>query len=346
MSIRPELLRWIRGLDLCNIEASQPLWVTRLILEDARGFLQPIAARTRLPPVRTTIHVGEDWVRMVDGYRRTHELFEFGLLQAGDRIGHGTVLGTGPKAWASQSSWLVQRREDRLDDLLWELARYQAGDLDAPRSRLAIVEHEAHQVGRTIFGSLWDVEAGLKARELRHSTCELRRIGFQANREVPPDSNESAARKLLRAYLTSKGAKRAGEEPIPVWTHPSETEFLLQAREWLHRVLGQWEITIEANPSSNLVISAFPKLEEHPLFRLAPLDPAERAFSVSINTDNPLVFGTCVADEFAYLYHAMLRNGVPSSRALAWLERVRGAGWRSRFTFPPGPSHSPGVCGD
>ena len=153
------------------------------------------------------------------------------------------------------------------------------------------------------------------------------------NKEVPADDKESPAQKLLRKYLTDKSVLRKGQEPVRVETKPSEVEFLTEAREWLYRTLGKWEVTIEANPSSNLVIAAFPTLEDHPLFRLAPLKLSEPHFSVSINTDNPLVFSTCLADEYAYLYAAMLRSHVPSADALAWLARAKKAGWQSRFTL-------------
>ena len=34
-----------------------------------------------------------------------------------------------------------------------------------------------------------------------------------------------------------------------------------------------------------------------------------------------------------FAYYAMLEGGIPAAAALAWLERAREAGWRSRFTL-------------
>ena len=52
--------------------------------------------------IRSTIHVGEDFVRLTQGLWRIHEPIEYGLLRVGDRIGHGLALGIDPKQWASQ----------------------------------------------------------------------------------------------------------------------------------------------------------------------------------------------------------------------------------------------------
>jgi hypothetical protein len=98
------------------------------------------------------------------------------------------------------------------------------------------------------------------------------------------------------------------------------------------------EITVEANPSSNLLIADYLSAEDHPVFRLQPLPSAPELEGepvlVSINTDNPITFASCLADEFAHVYYALLRRGVPAQEALAWLDRVRENGHRSRFTLP------------
>ena len=54
---------------------------------------------------------------------------------------------------------------------------------------------------------------------------------------------------------------------------------------------------------------------------------------LSINTDDPITLATSISHEFAYLYGALLREGVSARVALSWLERRRDDGWRSRFTL-------------
>jgi hypothetical protein len=88
-------------------------------------------------------------------------------------------------------------------------------------------------------------------------------------------------------------------------------------------------------------------VEEHPSFQLQPLVKGcvapEGAVLLSLNADDPLTFATSLADEFAYLYGALLRQKVPASEALAWLGHRRDQGFRSRFTL--GVSRSPRALG-
>jgi adenosine deaminase len=112
---------------------------------------------------------------------------------------------------------------------------------------------------------------------------------------------------------------------------------LRKAQLSLRRELARLEITVETNPSSNLLIGDFREIDEHPLFQLQPLDERKGDSNtnvlLSINTDDPITFATRLSDEYAYIYFALLRAGVSSRDALAWLERIRETSWRSRFTL-------------
>jgi adenosine deaminase len=120
--------------------------------------------------------------------------------------------------------------------------------------------------------------------------------------------------------------------------HDHELRMLEGAQRWLRAQLGRLEITVESNPSSNLLIGALPTVEEHPVFRLQHLRGtrlgSEPPVQVSVNVDNPLTFSSRLADEFAHLYFALLRKNVAAADALAWLDEAREHGWRSRFTVP------------
>lgn len=45
---------------------------------------------------------------------------------------------------------------------------------------------------------------------------------------------------------------------------------LARAQDWLQTTVARMEITVESNPSSNLVIGDLNGLDEHPVFRIAP----------------------------------------------------------------------------
>lgn len=337
LECRPELLMLFRGVDVANHELAVPFWTVLPVLQFVRKASVVAAERMRVrapawncDPIGMTVHAGEDFRRLSEGLRRLHEVVEFDLLQPGDRIGHGVALGIDAASRTGVERCVVQPREERLFDLLWELARYAAGDFAPDGSRLEMIRDEVIRLGRDLFGDGVSIEDLLLLRRELHSPAVLESIGY---------ATAAVARgpRLLERYLTDSELFVRAITPIEVLHHPSETEMLTKAQKFLRRELGKLEITIESNPSSNLLIGDFVSLEEHPAFRIQPL-PGRRAADdgsvlLSVNTDNPITFATRLADEFAYLYYALIRNGVTADDALAWIDSRREDGWRSRFTL-------------
>ena len=102
-------------------------------------------------------------------------------------------------------------------------------------------------------------------------------------------------------------------------------------------------ISIEVNPTSNRIITAMDHLGDHPLFRWNPVDPAKLepeaeynrfsirhgALDICINSDDPALFGSSVADEFDHIRAAAQRyhsENIP--RIDEWLSRIQAAGER------------------
>jgi hypothetical protein len=348
LAFEPDILLLLRGVDACNVELSVPTWVllplfrlVGLASADAARVLardRPLWQVTRL---RQTIHAGEDYRRLVEGVRRVHEPIEFGMLGLGDRIGHGFALGDDPERWCRAASLVKQPAEERLDDLLWEIDLYRRGALAPSAGRIEHVRAEALDLGCRIYeGEDVSVDDLVIARRLRHEPLELERLGyprFMDEVPVPLPSAGQKPRRLLYLYLTSGRVFEKGQEQVEVSGGSGEAAFLADAQRWLRAQLGRLEITVECNPTSNLLIGDLTRLEDHPLFRLQPLagqDPAPGGpVLASINDDDPLVFATRLADEYAYLYFALLRRGLPSQEALRFVDRVRENGWRSRFTL-------------
>ena len=335
----PELLLVLRGADVANVELAQPTWALVplfQIVREASSWASARLARVRpeweVTPLRVTVHAGEDYRRLVEGLRRIHEPIASGIVRMGDRIGHGVALGEDPVRWAEASRRVTQPREERLDDLLWEFERYQHGEIQATASRVEEVRAAAVRLGHEIHKELYSIDDLIEARRLRHDPDELAWIGYPFDRRRP---TSGVARELLYRYLTDPGVFERGQVPIEVDVSNHEVEVLHGLQAWLCRELGRREITIESNPSSNLVIADYLELGEHAAFRLQPLlrDPTRPSVPVSVNTDNPITFASSLADEFAYLYFAMLGRGVAADDALAWLARARENGYRSRFTL-------------
>jgi hypothetical protein len=341
----PELLLLLRGLDVASAELATPTWVTLPLIERVRSASRRTAAVLRrirpqwsVPPVRVTYHAGEDFRRLNEGFRRVHELLEFGVLHSGDRIGHGLVLGIDVTSWAEQAHRVVQPAEERLDDLLWELELYSAGALDSGGMRLERTRTEALVLGQELYGTGGaNLEALIQARRLRHNPTELSRLGFPHHPEHF-DAPGLAVRILWR-HLTDVGVFRRGQRPIEVQVDAGEVEFLKSVQRWIRILLRDQEITIETNPSSNLLISNMIGLEDHPALSLGNAPPVagpeqeQLPLLLSINSDDPITFATSLAHEYAYIYFAMLRSGSTASEALRAIDTLRETGWRSRFTL-------------
>jgi adenosine deaminase len=87
--------------------------------------------------------------------------------------------------------------------------------------------------------------------------------------------------------------------------------------------LRQRQIPLEVCPSSNVCLSVFPTLAEHAFGRLAAA-----GLEVTVNSDDPPMFGTTLSEEYARLAEAF-------GYAAAELERFAAASLRHAF-LPPG----------
>jgi hypothetical protein len=337
----PQLLVVLRGIDVCALELSQPTWVFLPLIAQLRasslGASAALARHGRIPPFRVTMHAGEEFRRLVEGVRRIHEPIEFGAVQTGDRLGHAIALGLPPARWAQYADQVSQPAIERLDDLLWEMARYRAGDLRAEAHRTERVRGEIERLSRNLYSSPCTLNDLLRARELRHMPAVLRRLGYPFMRGLNPPATRDKALTLLWEYLTSARTYVRGNIPVTVISDKSEITMLQEAQHFLRSTLASLSIAVEVNPSSNMLIGDF-RLEDHPAFQLYPL-PGDPTFvgakvSIVLGDDDPLVFATTLADEFAHLYFSLIARGTSSSDAREWLHRVAENAMLARFTLP------------
>ncbi|HKS23412.1 MAG TPA: hypothetical protein VJZ76_11470 [Thermoanaerobaculia bacterium] len=345
LEFRPETLVILRGVDIANHELAVPAWVVIPSMQRVRDASRIAASRmhARWPrwnctPLRVTWHGGEDFRRLAEGIRRMHEPIEFGLLSPGDRIGHGIALGSDPRRMLRDFPTVMQPREERLFDLLWELVRYRRGDMEPELSRIEVAREQASALGAAIFGDEVSLDALIAMREELHCVRKLDRIGFAVPQPLDlPPFDGLRADSLVRYYLRDPAVYRRAIVPIEVTMTESEVAMLESAQRFLAGTMGRMEITIESNPSSNQLIGDMSDLGEHPAFRIQPLPGDKPALDsgvpMSINTDNPITFATRLADEYAYVYYALLRAGASADSALEWIDARREDGWRSRFTL-------------
>lgn len=347
LRIHPEHLLLLRGIDVANTELAQPTWVLiplwQRVFATAKATSALLAQRHprwAVPCLRTTIHVGEDFVRLPQGLRRMHEPIEYGLLRVGDRIGHGLALGIDPSHWESQLPQAPETLDERLDDLVWEFERYQKEELPVEASRLEYVRAEVIRLATAQYAGTdgFSIDDLIVARRLRHHAgllAQLRYPYLTTHRGVRLPAGKPY--ELLWRYLTDPLVFERGQQTLLIQSNDGEQRFLLAAQRWLRTIIGKLEITIESNPSSNLLIGGFHSLESLPTLRMSPLEqsvaPMEPRLLVSLNTDNPITFASCLADEITHVFYGLLRRSVPAPVALAWIDRARRHGMQSRFTL-------------
>ncbi|TKD01177.1 hypothetical protein E8A74_31755 [Polyangium fumosum] len=339
---QPELLLVLRGIDVASDELSVPTWAFVLPFERVRRAAHRAGARLarthphwKVKPLGATYHAGEDFRRLAEGLRRMHELLEFGLLEAGDRIGHGLAAGVDPERWAREHPVTVQPVEERLLDLLWELDWYKSGELPADAGRVEQVRAEALDLTKRMFGACQDLDHLGLARRSLHESAVLRRLGYPfVHGRVPEDDIE----KLVHRYLTDAPMFARGQDLVEVRMSDGELRMLRLVGHRLRVEIARREMTIEANPTSNLLINDMGSVDSHPAFRFQPIPGGsrhdEQPVQLSINTDDPISFATSLGDEYAYLYGALLSGKVGAHHALQWLAARRDDGFRSRFTLP------------
>lgn len=340
----PRVLSVVRGLDVCTDELGVPSWVIKPLLERVRhaAYLAGIAldrlGRGPAPPLHTTVHAGEDFVHLLSGLRGVDEAIEHLGLREGDRIGHGIALGVDATRWARNVGRVAMPREVRMWDLVWEWTWIGSrGGGGVPRQ--PFIERELSRLTELAFGepiSPFDLE--LLRLDLLDSE-QLWTVGFPHGDRIHDASELDKAplrlRRLYR-YLTDPDVFRRGRRVE--WVDPShEADALEHVQDGLRRKVGELGLTVEVNPTSNLLIGDLASFSNHPMWRLDPPIPDHTMppVAIGIGSDDPLMFGSTLIHEYNVLYDALVEGGLTDADAREWLERVRRRGLESRFTVEP-----------
>lgn len=344
---QPAMLTWLRGLDICSEEISVPNWVLLPMLGRLREESRQIAeaAQHRGIPcegLRLTLHCGEDFRSLTEGLRRLHEPIEFEYLKDRDRVGHALALGIDVDRFLNEHPYSIERAEDRLENLIWEWSLYESGLLNSCPNRRQGIENEIQALGSDIYGDDQPTHVHHQARDLRMRGWQLDRWRYP--RLYAPVATTPAER-LLLSYLRDPAVYLNGQRPVHT-SNREHGEFLRHVQQLLRTEFRARRITIEANPSSNLLIGNFSELAQLPIFRLARAAPSpDNDMQVAIADDDPLTFATSLHQEFVYAFMALQKQHCADADALAWLERRRSEANQARFTLASSRTTEQGAPG-
>lgn len=327
----PALRTWVVGIDAAGEEMLLPPRDLAASFRRVRDRVHNQTNRPGLPPVHLgrTCHAGEDFRDLLTGLRYVDETVELFQLQPGERIGHGLALALDPADWYHGRREVYPLSSDHGLDLLWGLclARLTDPELDLrPDADLAHV----------LLLRLEEAVGSERARQAVDWSESLDRdpspSGARSPRAIPTE----------REVLAKLGLDRS-RTPRCVPIDSGYVELVSKLRQRVFRRVERAEVILEACPTSNLLIGRFPSYDRLPYTNLnrLHLDPAadnEPQILFSINSDDPGMFQTTVANEYRALGQAMIATRKYQRRQVVrWLDEARRIGLASTFIPPWSP---------
>lgn len=405
----PRSLQVLRGIDVCTDELGVPTWVLAPLCNYVRSVSRATSDYLRrecgenVPPLRVTVHAGEEFIHLLGGLRRVDEALSYLELGQGDRIGHAMSLGVHPGDWCRRSGAVAVSKLERLLDLAWEWRFATTNGIALSANRLQFVIDQIERLSRDIFKEFAHPPQVARFLELLGDSRYLGCVAFP-NGPVPEYEEFLSAARALDAKLgsshvqvhhdiekvwrdLSQGASRAeedwkrdiasallslyqriesphsahGEEPLRLLyryltdarafregqvltlVDPiAEEQSIFDLQVALRKKVGAKGITVEINPSSNLLIGNLSDLKNHPLWRLKPpqRDEALGDIALCIGTDDPITFMSGTRQEYQLIYDTLTLAGLSDNGAREWIDDCRRAGLESRFTVGAGADFS------
>ncbi|MEO9591748.1 hypothetical protein [Rhodopirellula bahusiensis] len=342
----PLSLIWLRGIDICNDELAIPTWVFakayRDILHASRDSSRLLyhAYGMRISPIRPNSHVGEDFSHLLTGLRRIDEAIEILGIGENDRIGHALALGTDAKLWCSGRTAIPMKKEERLFDLVWAWATLET--IPAERESVATrpFEREILELIENIFGEdtyknrkkpfTPTVSEIYSLTKNLYDPGRLQRVGFPNSQlgSLSQRHNDSERWSrglwLLHDFLQDRKVVEKATS-VKLIDPSNDLDFLDSLQESMRQKVASKGITVEVNPTSNVVVGNIKHLGEHPFLRLNRPNYADSTppVSIVIGSDDPLVFATNLPDEYQRVVDALADAGYSQSQIEPWIDGVR-----------------------
>lgn len=302
-----------------------------------------------------TFHVGEVFYDVVDGLRAIDEVMKFLEFGNGDRLGHATVLGVDVKRYYECHKYCVScTKQELLDNVAWLYIRVQKW-IDDKTSFCGYLFEEYSKLFRDVYdwdGEIPDVYTYYQSWLLRgddpygytQTALQDRQLFFepwdwfcQSNAiDITEARKNKQAKCLYQAYHFDKNVKEKGREVTQYQIHERYrnewTECVDNIREQLLSKVERKHISIECNPTSNILIGEVREYEDHPIVKffnhgLMTSYPSHN-ICVSINTDDKGVMSTSLEREYSMMALSLEKsaNGENENSPrsiLDWLNQVR-----------------------
>ncbi len=329
----------VRGVDACNNETTcRPevfACVFRFLREFPWEYYRKNAFSVVPPRLSMTYHVGEDFWDIADGLRSIDEAILFLNLKRGDRLGHAIALGVEPVLhYATKSRKIILSKQNLLDDLVWLLFRSAELGVSIPSQLASRLRADADELFHEIYDSALNEEPSLslmdyyRAWMLRGDDPALYKTGvLQADRftgcfaffalndcgtikNLASYRSDKRISKLYSYYHYSASVRERGNLVTTASVTNEYVSLMRDMQEAMLKRVNELGISIECNPSSNVLIGTFDNdYQKHPLMRFydihAPEEHGSPMAHVSINTDDQGIFGTSLPFEYTLVAAAL-----------------------------------------
>ena len=361
----PSLRSLLVGLDAASLEIPTEPWVFAPAFHEARmrdGALSLGGqALERQKQLGFTYHVGEDFYHPLSGLRHVDEAVSYLEMRTGDRIGHGLVLGINMADWFYRNHLVIMPQIEWLENNLWIWDMIsREPELSSLSPYLNEIKRQIFDSARMIYGTLDGIslEALIHAYKTKFTSTEyLESIAKKESAHLKKQGDcfqmlDSA--KCLPCLCASEYAKCSGwtenalvlsyhcgvfkqrmAENILIKPSESQAEIATQLQQFLVKKIASLGLIVEANPSSNAVIGEMDGVLMHPIYQLR----SDESYHVmtSVNTDDPSVFCSSVANEYAQIYYTLRYHGKSTEDALKEIDLIRKIGVETSFLSSPPP---------
>lgn len=287
-----------------------------------------------MPRLRSSYHVGEDFLDIIDGMRAIDEAVYYLNLTHGDRLGHALALGVSPREWYQfKGNRILCSRQDLLDNIVWLYHKIRKYNIIDTENHLLELERKFNQYYNVIYdveqGNTGNINVYYDAWKLRGDNpyCyhydgtleEKKYIGWERYNynnkyeELARIRKEKRCTQLFYRYHFDVEAKRRGRETVEFKITPELIGLVEKVQIKLQLAILESGLTIETNPSSNYLIGTFRSYSKHPIINwhnkklIYDQELLEQCpqLDVTINTDDQAVFGTSLENEYALLAVAL-----------------------------------------
>lgn len=287
---------------------AESIWATDVAGDEFGSASWPYAAGAELMrrqgiDLRYAIHAGEAFTSPLNGVRRIGELYLADRFP--DRIGHALALSpTAAEAVCSGETPPPVRIGDAICDLAWAWDQ-GCGDETAVRGLIARLVADPSgrslppEAWRDAYKLLFDFDALVEHEVVVREVSEYS-AGDRESLEAVAGYSRSDVVRALTALVCGAGPEIAYvdiKDPVPSELRPLLEELdrtAAPAGRSLVADLVRTHSVIEVCPSSNLRLANLGGLENHPVW-----DWKKEGIEVVVGSDDPLIFGATIADEFS-----------------------------------------------